>query len=128
MKSQASGKPWVPPFYVERDGRPMGETPCHVRNICYLMEPLKRYFDGDPQVFVAGAMVLHYERGRRDRYLSPDVFVVRGVPKKSPRRSYLVGALLFGPCDTMRGSHSIHFPQEIRSWRSPWKRFTRTAP
>lgn len=70
----------------------MGETPCHVRNICYLMEPLERYFDGDPQVFVAGAMVLHYERGRRDRYLSPDVFVVRGVPKKSPRRSYLVSS------------------------------------
>ena len=46
----------------------------------------------DPQVFVAGAMVLHYEKGRRDRYLSPDVFVVRGIPKGDDRRrhNYLV--------------------------------------
>jgi Uma2 family endonuclease len=78
------------PFYIDNDGRPMGETPCHVRNVCYLLEPLEEWFRADSQVFVAGALVLHYEKGRRDRYLSPDVFVVRGVPKESPRRNYLV--------------------------------------
>ncbi len=60
--------------------------------MCYLLEPLEQWFRADPQVFVAGAMVLHYEKGRRDRYLSPDVFVVRGIPKGETRdrRNYLV--------------------------------------
>jgi Uma2 family endonuclease len=80
------------PFYIDHDGRPIGETPCHVENVCYLLEPLESWFRADSQVFVAGAMVLHYEKGRRDRYLSPDVFVVRGIPKGETRdrRNYLV--------------------------------------
>ncbi len=80
------------PFYIDNDGRPIGETPCHVENVCYLLEPLQEWFRADSQVFVAGAMVLHYEKGRRNRYLSPDIFVVRGVPKsdKPHRRNYLV--------------------------------------
>lgn len=80
------------PFYIDNDGRPIGETPCHVENVCYLLEPLEEWFRADLQVFVAGAMVLHYEKGRRDRYLSPDVFVVRGIPKGEARdrRNYIV--------------------------------------
>ena len=77
-------------FYIENDGRPVGETPSHVSNVFYLLEPLEVWFSADPTAFVAGAMVLHYEEGRRDRFLSPDVFVVLGVPKKPPRRNYLV--------------------------------------
>ncbi len=78
------------PYYIENDGRPVGETPCHVSNVFYLLEPLKVLFAADPMVFVAGALVLHYEEGRRDRFLSPDVFVVRGVPKEPMRCNYLV--------------------------------------
>jgi Uma2 family endonuclease len=78
------------PFYIESDGRPVGETPCHVRNVFYLLEPLEVWFAADPMVFVAGAIVLHYDEGRRDRYLSPDVMVVRGIPKATQRRNYLV--------------------------------------
>ncbi len=48
------------PFYIDNDGRPVGETQCHVENVCYLLEPLEEWFRADPQVFVAGAMVLHY--------------------------------------------------------------------
>jgi Uma2 family endonuclease len=80
------------PFYIDNDGRPIGETPCHVENVFYLLEPLDNWFAADPMVFVAGAMVLHYQKGRRDRYLSPDVFVVRGIPRgeSRDRRNYLV--------------------------------------
>ena len=78
------------PFYIDNDGRPIGETPCHVRNVCYLLEPLESWFRADSQVFVAGALVLHYEYGRRDRYLSPDIFVVRGISKEPEHRNYLV--------------------------------------
>jgi Uma2 family endonuclease len=81
-----------PPFYVESDGKPMGETPRHVRNIRYLLEALDEWFAADPAVFVAGNMFVHYERGNRSRHASPDVFVVRGVPKvtEPERRAYLV--------------------------------------
>src|SRR5260370_28973180 len=93
------------PFYIESDGRPVGETPCHVRNVFYLLEPLEVWFAADPMVFVAGAIVLHYEEGRRDRYLSPDVFVIRGIPKvvAPERRNDLVwgdgrGRVLLSAC------------------------------
>jgi Uma2 family endonuclease len=80
------------PFYIESDGKPMGETPQHIRNIRYLLEPLEAWFASDRQVYVAGNMFLHYERGKGNRHVSPDVFVVRGIPKETTpsRRSYRV--------------------------------------
>jgi len=84
--------PRARPFYIESDGKPMGETPQHVDNMIYLLEPLRAWFADDPQVFVAANMFVHYERGNRNRHGSPDVFVVRGVPKdvRPKRRNYLV--------------------------------------
>ena len=80
------------PFYIESDGEPMGETPQHIDNMIYLLEPLKAWFAADPQVFVAANMFVHYEPGNRKRHVSPDVFVVRGVPKdmQPKRRNYRV--------------------------------------
>jgi Uma2 family endonuclease len=80
------------PFYIESDGQPMGETLVHVLNMRFLLEPLDRWFANDPDVFVGGNMFVHYERDNRNRHVSPDVFVVRGVPKITTplRRNYLV--------------------------------------
>jgi Uma2 family endonuclease len=78
------------PFYIESDGQPMGETPRHVRNMRYILEPLDLWFADEPNVFVGGNMFVHYERGNRNRHVSPDVFVVKGVPKEPERRNYLV--------------------------------------
>jgi Uma2 family endonuclease len=80
------------PFYIESDGRPMGETPLHRDNLAYLVQMLSAWFADDPQVYVSGNMFVHYVRGERNRHLSPDVFVVRGVPKSTTpeRRSYRV--------------------------------------
>src|SRR5437660_332713 len=70
----------------------MGETPRHVRNLRYLVEPLEVWLASDAQAFVAGNMFVHYVPGNRNRHLSPDVLVVRGVPKHTDpeRRAYLV--------------------------------------
>ncbi len=89
---QRSSTTREPPFYIESDGEPMGETPQHIDNMIYLLEPLKAWFADDPEVFVAANMFVHYERGNRNRHVSPDVFVVRGVPKVTHprRRSYRV--------------------------------------
>jgi Uma2 family endonuclease len=78
------------PFYIESDGKPMGETQKHILNMRYLLEPLDKWFASDPKVFVAGNMFVHYEEGKGNRHLSPDVFVVRGVPKEPERRNYRV--------------------------------------
>ena len=78
------------PFYIESDGKPMGETQQHILNMRYLLEPLDEWFASDPMVYVNGNMFVHYERGNRNRHVSPDVFVVRGVPKEPMRRAYRV--------------------------------------
>src|SRR5262249_8845805 len=78
--------------YPDSDGRPMGETPRHVKNIMNSVQILDAWFADDPQVYVAGNMFLYYVPGNRLRHVSPDVFVVKGVPKiRVPeRRRYLV--------------------------------------
>jgi Uma2 family endonuclease len=78
------------PFYIESDGQPMGETQKHILNMRYLLEALDQWFASDPMVYVAGNMFVHYEQGNHNRHLSPDVFVVRGVPKGPERRNYRV--------------------------------------
>jgi len=89
---QRTNIPRQRPFYIESDGKPMGGTPQHIENMIYLLEPLNAWFADDPEVFVAANMFLHYERGNRNRHVSPDVFVVRGVPKevRPKRRNYRV--------------------------------------
>ena len=80
------------PFYIESDGKPMGESQQHIENMRYLLEPLGQWFAADPMAYVGGNMFVHYERGNRNRHVSPDVFVVRGVPKvvQPKRRNYRV--------------------------------------
>ena len=74
-------------FYPESDGKPMAETPVHIDALIYLREALKDYFRDNPQVYVAGNMLLYYEEGNPSSCVAPDVFVVRGVTKHE-RRTY----------------------------------------
>jgi Uma2 family endonuclease len=92
MNIEITGARRPPPFYIESDGKPMGETQAHIENMLYLLEPLKVWFAPDPMVYVGGTMFVHYERGNLNRHVSPDVFVVRGVAKvvRPKRRNYLV--------------------------------------
>jgi len=77
-------------FYIDSDGKPVGETPRHVLNFRYTLEPLERRYAHDPNVFVAGNMFVHYVQFDGNRHVSPDIFVVFGVPKvtEPERRSY----------------------------------------
>ena len=81
-----------PPFYIESDGKPMGETPQHIDNMMYLLEPLREWFASDPMVYLGANTFVHYERGNRNRHVSPDVFVVKGVRRdvQPRRRNYRV--------------------------------------
>jgi Uma2 family endonuclease len=73
--------------YPESDGRPLGETDTHREEIVDLLDALKRRYRDDPNVYVAGNLFLYFEQGNRSAVVSPDVFVVFGVPKRW-RRTY----------------------------------------
>ncbi len=65
--------------YPTSDGRPMAETDIHRDLMVALIQTLKRYFAGNPSVYVSGNLLVFYEPGNRRRHVSPDVFVVFGV-------------------------------------------------
>lgn len=75
--------------YPTSDGRPMAETDLHRDLMVDLIQTLQEYYTDDPDVYVSGNLLLYYVEGDRRRHLSPDVFVVKGVPKKR-RRYYLL--------------------------------------
>lgn len=78
--------------YPDSDGKPMGETPRHVRIMLQTFGALDQWFDAKPRVYVGCNMFVYYEEGNPRKHVSPDVFVVRGIPKKREpeRRSYRV--------------------------------------
>ncbi len=76
--------------YPTSDGKPMGETDLHRDDMMDVIQVLKERFAADPNVYVTGNLLLFYERNNRRRHVSPDVFVVRGVPKLPPREYYLL--------------------------------------
>jgi Uma2 family endonuclease len=73
--------------YPESDGKPLGETDVHIDAMIYLREALRDHFRDDPQMYVAGNMLLYYEEGNPAACVAPDVFVVQGVAK-GQRRTY----------------------------------------
>jgi Uma2 family endonuclease len=77
----------TPIYYPESDGKPMGETDVHIDAVIYLREALRDCFRDEPQVYVAGNMLLYYEEGNPAACVAPDVFVVQGVAK-GERRTY----------------------------------------
>ena len=76
--------------YPTRDGRPMGETDLHRKKMQDLIDMLDDHFAGDPNIYVSGNLLVFYERGDKRKHVSPDVFVVRGVPKRPLRDHYLI--------------------------------------
>ena len=85
--------------YPCSDGRPVGETPFHVKNLLNLVFNLDTWFSKDPSVYVAGNMFVYYVQGDRHKHLSPDVFVVRGVAKvpgyRRPHFDFLPDQVVF---------------------------------
>ncbi len=76
-------------IYPETDGRPMAETDEHASLLIYLREGLRDRFRDDPQVYVAGNLLVYYEEGNPKASVAPDVFVVFGVSAHE-RRIYKV--------------------------------------
>jgi len=73
--------------YPESDGKPMGETEIHIREIIYLFEALDEHLRGVQEVYVGADMLLYYVEGNSRQFVVPDVFVTLGVPR-GQRRIY----------------------------------------
>ncbi len=76
--------------YPTGDGKPMSETELHMWVTMDLIQTLAHHFAGDPMVYVGGDLLVYYAEGFPNKRLSPDVFIVRGVPKRPPRDNFLI--------------------------------------
>lgn len=82
--------------YPESDGKPMAESDVHQAVMMHLIQGLRNHYSTEPEVYVAGNLLLYYEEGKRAS-VAPDVFVVRGVPKRR-RDTYLLWREGQAPC------------------------------
>ena len=72
--------------YPESDGKPMGETDLHRKEMVREIELLERFFAGQ-RVYVSGDLLVYYEPGDPKKVVVPDVFVVRDL-EPGDRRIY----------------------------------------
>jgi Uma2 family endonuclease len=73
--------------YPDSDGLPMAESDVARNYLVYGVEALNFYFRDQSQVYVSGNLFIYYEKGNPKAVITPDVFVICGVAKKT-RRSY----------------------------------------
>ena len=71
------------------DGNRMIESDLHRDLMVALIDTLRRRYEDRDDVYVSGNLLVFHTPGDKRRHVSPDVFVVRGVPKHS-RDNYLI--------------------------------------
>jgi Uma2 family endonuclease len=76
--------------YPTGDGKPMAETGLHVEVMIYLYQALKERFAGVSDVLVSANNFFYYKEGDPKSVVSPDVYMVKGVPSAPPRDNYLL--------------------------------------
>ncbi len=75
-------------YYPESDGKPMGETDYHRKEIIRHIELLEDYYRGR-KVYVSGALLVYYVQGDPRKFIVPDVFVAKGIVPQD-RRTYKI--------------------------------------
>src|SRR6266566_4706469 len=82
--------------YPTSDGKPMAETDQHRDVMMRTIGTLQARYARNRKVYVSGNLLLYYVEGNRRKHVSPDVFVVKGIPKHR-RRHYLLWKERKGP-------------------------------
>src|SRR5215470_13800476 len=77
------------PSYPESDGTPMAKTDVHAKRMMNRWFAWENCVRNDPQVYVSRNLFLYYVKGAPRKFVAPDVFFVRGVPKGDRRVYYL---------------------------------------
>jgi Uma2 family endonuclease len=83
--------------YPTTDGKPMGETELHIKDLIDVLQPLQDHFADEPNVYVGGNLLLFYVEGNRRKHVSPDILVALGVSKLPHRDYYLLWKERKGP-------------------------------
>ena len=73
--------------YPTRDGKPMAETDKHRRLMSYVIDALTVYLEDRTQAYVSGNNFVFWREGDPKARISPDGYVVFGVPPQA-RDSY----------------------------------------
>ena len=68
-------------FYPTRDGKPMAETDKHAELMRYTIALLQVHYADQPDVYVSGNNFVYYQEGDPKKRVSPDCYVVFGVPE-----------------------------------------------
>ncbi len=89
MVRRAEFDPFVLNAYPTSDGRPMAETDWHRDLMLRLIATLQHHFRDQPNTYVSGNLLVFYRPADKRRHISPDVFVVHGVPN-GQRPNYLI--------------------------------------
>ena len=89
MVRRAEFDPFVLNAYPTSDGRPMAETDWHRDLMLQLIVTLQHFFRDRPNTYVSGNLLVFYRPDDKRRHVSPDVFVVHGVPN-GQRPNYLI--------------------------------------
>jgi Uma2 family endonuclease len=67
--------------YPTTDGKPMAETDHHRTVMFDVIGTLAWWFAHDPFVYVSGNLIVCYEEGNKRKHVSPDAFLVKGIPR-----------------------------------------------
>lgn len=108
-------------FYPSSDGRPMAESDVHLREMVHLILALKDRYQDAPDVYVAGDLLVYFKRGDRKACLAPDVFVVKGVPKRD-RKSFLLWKEGQAPCFVIEVTSESTRSEDIETKRDRYER------
>ena len=82
---RAAPRPARAVYYPSSDGEPMAETGWHWRETVEITHMLEDRFRDEPEVYVASDNFLYFVEGDPRQVVSPDVYVVFGIPKRLRR-------------------------------------------
>ena len=82
--------PPPPVHYPESDDEPMGESFLHIEVSADVFAILRAHLANRPDACVGCDNFIYYEEGNPRAVVTPDVFVVFGVPKRTDRRVFKV--------------------------------------
>jgi Uma2 family endonuclease len=83
--------------YPTTDGEPMAETPVHRQVMADVIDMLQAHFASQSDVYVSGNMMMYYVEGNAAKWVSPDVFVTKGIPMVPEREIYQLWREKKGP-------------------------------
>ena len=88
-EAQAEANALLDLDYPSSDGKRAAETEIHLDVLMDLITSLRDHFRLEDAIYISCNLLMFYEEGNKLRHLSPDVFLVKGIPRRN-RDNYLM--------------------------------------